>query len=255
MRTRLTWAALFAAAFVCTWFLPSPAFAANLDQLLPNVDAAAPPASGANLALRILILMTVLSLLPAIVLTMTAYTRIVIVFSFLRQALGIQGMPPTQVLTGMALFLTAFIMTPVAKEMNTVAIEPLVAEKITIMEALEKGSVPLASFMLAQTNPDDLRLFYDISNRERPASREEVAFVVLVPSFILSEIRTAFQMGFLVLIPFMVIDIVVSSILMALGMVMLPPALIALPVKVVVFVLIDGWGLVIGSLARSFGTS
>lgn len=208
---------------------------------------------GATTALRVLLVMTVLSLLPALVLTMTAFTRIIIVFSFLRQALGIQGMPPNQVLTGMALFLTAFIMAPVATQVHEQAIAPMLAEEVSATEALERGSEPLAAFMLEHVDDEDLRLFYDISERPRPATRADVDFVVLVPAFVLGEVRTAFEMGFLVLIPFMVIDLVVSSILMAMGMVMLPPALITLPVKVMVFVLVDGWGLVIGSLVRSFG--
>jgi flagellar biosynthetic protein FliP len=216
------------------------------------VDPAAPPASGAQTALRILVMMTVLSMLPAIVLTMTSFTRIIIVFSFLRQALGIQGMPPNQLLTGMALFLTAFIMAPVAEEIHTVAIEPLGREEIDTMAAVQRATEPLSKFMLAHTDDEDLRLFYDVSDRPRPATREDVDFIVLVPAFVLSEVRTAFEMGFLVLIPFMVIDLVVSSILMAMGMMMLPPALVTLPVKIMVFVLVDGWGLIIGSLVRSF---
>jgi flagellar biosynthetic protein FliP len=206
----------------------------------------------ATTALRVLLVMTALSLIPAVVLTMTSFTRIIIVFTFLRQALGIQNMPPNQVLTGMALFLTAFIMAPVAAQIHEEAIAPLTADQITATQALERGSKPLAEFMLAHVDDEDLRLFYDISDRPRPATRADVDFVVLVPAFILGEVRTAFEMGFLVLIPFMVIDLVVSSILMAMGMVMLPPALIALPVKVMVFVLVDGWGLVIASLVRSF---
>jgi flagellar biosynthetic protein FliP len=152
----------------------------------------------------------------------------------------------------MALFLTAFIMAPVAADVHEKAIAPLMAEQISTTDAMQRGSQPIAAFMLKHVDDEDLRLFYDISDRPRPATRAEVDFVVLVPAFVLGEVRTAFEMGFLVLIPFMVIDLVVSSILMAMGMVMLPPALITLPVKVMVFVLVDGWGLVIGSLVRSF---
>lgn len=217
-----------------------------------DFDAAAPPASGAQTALRVLLMMTVLSLLPALVLTMTSFTRIIIVFTFLRQALGIQGMPPNQVLTGMALFLTAFIMTPVAQDIHRDALQPFSVDQISATEAVTRATRPLSRFMLAQTSDQDLRLFYDISERPRPATRADVDFVVLVPAFVLSEVRTAFEMGFLVLVPFLVIDVVVSSVLMAMGMMMLPPALVSLPVKVMVFVLVDGWGLIIGSLARSF---
>lgn len=231
---------------------PIDAAAALAAAPLQDFDAAVPPASGAQTALRVLLMMTVLSLLPALVLTMTSFTRIMIVFTFLRQALGIQGMPPNQVLTGMAMFLTAFIMTPVAEEIHKNAVEPLTAQQISTTEALVRAAEPLSHFMLQQTSDEDLRLFYEISKRPRPSTRADVDFVVLVPAFVLSEVRTAFEMGFLVLIPFLIIDIVVSSILMAMGMMMLPPALVSLPVKVMVFVLVDGWGLIIGSLARSF---
>jgi len=215
-------------------------------------DPATPPASGAQTALRILVMMTVLSLLPSLILTMTCFTRIIIVFSFLRQALGIQGMPPNQIMVGMALFLTMFIMAPVASKIQEQSIDPYSANQITIQEALTRVKVPLTEFMLSQTADKDLQLFLNLSKQERPASRAEVPFAVIVPAFTLSEVRTAFQMGFLVLMPFMVIDLIVSSVLMALGMMMLPPALIALPLKVMIFVLADGWSLIIGSLARSF---
>jgi len=226
--------------------------AAELAGGFGSLEELAAPASGAQTALRVLIMMTLLSLLPALVLTMTCFTRIMIVFTFLRQALGVQGMPPTQVLTGLALFLTAFIMAPVAERMYADAIEPLGRGAITATEAFERGQEPLATFMLEHCSDDDLRLFYEISGHARPQSRKDVDFVVLAPAFILGEIRTGFQMGFLVMVPFLVIDLVVSSILMAMGMMMLPPALVALPVKVMVFVLVDGWGLIVGSLARSF---
>ncbi len=218
---------------------------------VPGPSAETAPASGARSALQILVLMTVLSLLPAIVLTMTCFTRIIIVFSFLRQALGLPGAPPTQVLTGMAIFLTLFVMAPVFGEINTRAIEPLQRDEITTTEALARGSHPLAQFMLRQTSDDDLRMMYEIAQRPRPATRDEVSLVVLIPAYTLSEVRTAFTMGFLVLIPFLVIDLVVSSVLMAMGMVMLPPALVTLPLKVLVFILADGWGLIVQSLIRS----
>ncbi len=222
------------------------------DAVANFVEDGAAPTGGAGTALRLLVVMTALSLLPAIVLTMTSFTRIIIVFTFLRQALGIQGMPPNQVLTGMALFLTAFIMAPVATEIHEEAMGPLLEERISVTEAMAAGSAPLRTFMLEEVDDEDLRLFYDVSKRPRPATRADVDFVVLVPAYVLSEVRTAFEMGFLVLVPFMVIDLIVSSTLMAMGMVMLPPALISLPIKVMVFVLVDGWGLVIGSLVRSF---
>jgi len=226
------------------------------DALAPGTSAGAdaPPASGARSALQILVLMTVLSLLPAVALTMTCFTRIIIVFSFLRQALGVPGAPPNQVLSGMAIFLTLFVMAPVFADINARAIEPLQRDEITMTEAFERGSVPLADFMLRHTSDEDLRMMYDISERPRPATREDVSLIVLIPAYTLSEVRTAFTMGFLVLIPFLVIDMVVSSVLMAMGMVMLPPALVTLPLKVLVFVLADGWGLIVHSLVRSLVT-
>jgi len=227
------------------------AIVAALDPSAPAPSADAAPASGARSALQILVLMTVLSLLPAIALTMTCFTRIIIVFSFLRQALGLPGAPPNQVLTGMAIFLTLFVMAPVFGEINTRAIEPLQRDEISTTEALARGSQPLAQFMLRQTSDDDLRMMYEIAQRPRPATRDEVSLVVLIPAYTLSEVRTAFTMGFLVLIPFLVIDLVVSSVLMAMGMVMLPPALVTLPLKVLVFILADGWGLIVQSLVRS----
>jgi len=219
---------------------------------LGGVDPSASAASGAQLALRVLVMMTALSLLPAIVLTMTCFTRIIIVFSFLRQALGVQGMPPNQVMTGMAIFLTLFVMAPVGERIMEEAVGPVSRDEITLTEAVVRAQTPLAEFMLAHTRDEDLRLLYDVAERPRPRTRADVDFIVLVPAFTLSEVRTAFQMGFLVLVPFLVIDLVVSSVLMAMGMVMLPPALVTLPLKVMVFVLADGWGLIIASLVRSF---
>ncbi len=261
MRARhAAWALALGAVFLApAWALASePGTTADLAQAAGSVlqvaDPQAPPASGARTALRILLVMTALSLLPAIILTMTCFTRIIIVFSFLRQALGVQGMPPNQVMTGMALFLTLFVMAPVGQQIHEQALSPLMDEAIPAEVALERAKAPLSEFMLAHTRDQDLRLFYDVSKRPRPASRKDVSFLVLVPAYTLSEVRTAFQMGFLILVPFMVIDLVVSSILMAMGMVMLPPALIALPLKVMVFVLTDGWGLIIHSLVRSLHT-
>lgn len=197
-------------------------------------------------------MMTALSLLPALVLTMTCFTRIIIVFSFLRQSLGIQGMPPNQVMMGMALFLTAFIMAPIGERMYADAFEPLSENRITVETAIDRAKEPLAEFMLQHTSDEDLRLFYDVSNRPRPKTRSDVSMLVLVPAFTMSEVRTAFQMGFLVLLPFLVVDLVISSVLMAMGMMMLPPTLIALPFKVMIFVLADGWGLVVKALVKSF---
>jgi flagellar biosynthesis protein FliP len=231
-----------------------PAAVAQAVDPLPQ-PGTTPPASGAGTALQVLVLMTVLSLLPAIALTMTCFTRIIIVFSFLRQALGLPGAPPNQVLTGMALFITAFVMAPTMTQVYERAIVPLQAEEIGTAEALDRASKPMVAFMLRHTSDEDLRLFHDVADRPRPASREDVSLLVVVPAFTLSEVRTAFTMGFLILVPFLVIDLVVSSVLMAMGMVMLPPALVTLPLKVLVFVLADGWGLVIGSLVKGLTTS
>jgi flagellar biosynthetic protein FliP len=244
--------ALVALAMALTLLASGLALAADVAVTGPNAPIPPPPASGAQTALRILALMTVLSLLPSIVLTMSCFTRIIIVFSFLRQALGVQGMPPNQVLVGMALFLSAFIMSPVATRVHEDAITPLMDDQISVSEAFERTKIPMAKFMLAHTHDEDLRLFVELSRAPVPATRNDVAFTSLVPAFVLSEIRTAFQMGFLVLLPFMVIDLVVSSVLMAMGMMMLPPALIALPLKIMIFVLADGWSLLVASLARSF---
>lgn len=215
-------------------------------------DPGANDDSGAQTALRILIMMTVLSLLPSLILTLTCFTRIIIVFSFLRQALGIQGMPPNQIMVGMALFLSAFIMKPTVTEIYDDAFVPYSNHEITIQDALERAKLPVSEFMLEQTAGKDIELFLELSDSERPDARTETPFLILAPAFILSELRTSFQMGFLVLLPFMVVDLIVATILMAMGMMMLPPALIALPLKIMIFVLADGWTLTIGSLSRSF---
>lgn len=215
-------------------------------------DPGANDNAGAQSALRILIMMTVLSLLPSLILTLTCFTRIIIVFSFLRQALGIQGMPPNQIMVGMALFLSAFIMTPTATELYEDAFVPYSNHEITIQDALVRAKDPVADFMLEQTSGKDIELFLGLSRSETPDAREDTPFLVLAPAFILSELRTAFQMGFLILLPFMVVDLIVATVLMAMGMMMLPPALIALPIKIMIFVLADGWTLTISSLTRSF---
>lgn len=215
-------------------------------------DPGSKDGAGAQTALRILIMMTVLSLLPSLILTLTCFTRIIIVFSFLRQALGIQGMPPNQIMVGMALFLSAFVMAPTATRIYDEAVIPYTNDQISIQDAVVRAKTPVAEFMLDQTSGKDIELFLELSHQDRPESREDTPFVSLAPAFILSELRTAFQMGFLVLLPFMVVDLIVASILMAMGMMMLPPALIALPLKIMIFVLADGWTLTIASLTRSF---
>jgi flagellar biosynthetic protein FliP len=203
--------------------------------------------------LRIVLLLTVLTLAPAIIVMMTSFTRVVIVLSFLRQSLGAQQMPPNQVVVGLSLFLSLFIMAPTWTRIQTEALEPYMAEKIDQKSAFSRAEAPLREFMFAQTREKDLELFINMSKMDRPQSREDVPTHVLIPSFIVSELNTAFQMGFMLYLPFLVIDMVVSSILMAMGMMMLPPMTISLPFKLLLFVMVDGWGLVVGSIVKSFG--
>lgn len=203
--------------------------------------------------LRIVIMLTVLSLAPAILIMMTSFTRIVVVLGFVRQALGTQQMPPNQLLVGLALFLSFFVMAPTFKEISSGAIEPFLGEKIDQKTALERAEAPLREFMFAQTREKDLELFLSLSKSEKPRDRAGVPTYALVPAFVISELKTAFQIGFMVYLPFLVLDMVVSSVLMAMGMMMLPPAVISLPFKLLLFVLVDGWELVVGSLVRSFG--
>ncbi len=206
------------------------------------------------LNLQTLLLLTSLTFLPAIVLMMSSFTRIIIVLSLLRLALGTQSSPPNQVLLGLALFLTFFIMSPVIDRVYNDAYVPFSEDKITIMEAADKASVPLKSFMLHQTRETDLALFVEISGSEEIESRDKVPLKILVPAYITSELKTAFQIGFVIFIPFLIIDLVVSSVLMAMGMMMLSPMIISLPFKLMLFVLVDGWHLIIGSLTQSFYT-
>jgi flagellar biosynthetic protein FliP len=207
-----------------------------------------------TVTIQILALMTLLSLLPAIIMMMTAFTRIIVVMAILRQALGLQQTPSNQVVLGMSIFLTAFIMMPVFDKVNEVAIQPYLNETIKPLEALERATEPMKEFMLAQTRETDLNLFVRISGRKDLLSPDETPLHILIPAFVTSELKTAFQIGFLLFIPFLIIDLVVASILMAMGMMMLSPIIISLPFKIMLFVLIDGWALVMGTLANSFGT-
>lgn len=201
---------------------------------------------------KIALLLTLLTLTPAILMMMTSFTRLIISFHFLRQAMGVQGVPPNQVIIGISLFLTLFIMSPVGVKINEVALKPYNAGQITEMEALNRSVEPLKEFMLKQTREKDLALFYQLSNNKRPMNKKEVNMVVLIPAFILSELKTAFQIGFLLYIPFLIIDIVVASILVALGMIFLPPIMVSLPFKIVLFIIADGWTLLMGSMLKSF---
>ena len=205
-----------------------------------------------SLTLQILALMTMLTFLPSIVIMMTSFTRIIIVLSILRQALGLQQSPSNQVLIGLALFLSLFIMTPVLDKINNDALQPYLNDQMTSREAFDKAQVPLHSFMLEQTRIKDLNSFMEFANIhvDKP---EEVPMRVLIPAFMISELKTAFQIGFMIFLPFLVIDLVVASILMAMGMMMLSPMIISLPFKLMLFVMVDGWGLIMGSLVNSFG--
>jgi len=203
--------------------------------------------------IKILLLLTVLSLAPAILVMATCFTRIVVVLSLLRQALGLSTMPPNQVVVGLALFLTFFVMSPVWQQVNQEAIQPYMAHEISEREAMIKAMAPVRSFMLKQTREKDLGLFIDISKSARPRNTSEIPMLVIVPAFVTSELKTAFQIGFFIYIPFLILDMVVSSVLLSMGMMMLPPMMIVLPFKLLLFVLVDGWYLLVGSLVKSFG--
>ncbi|MCE0922347.1 flagellar type III secretion system pore protein FliP [Pseudomonas alloputida] len=206
-----------------------------------------------SVSLQILLIMTALSFIPAFVILMTSFTRIIIVFSILRQALGLQQTPSNQLLTGMALFLTMFIMAPVFDRVNQDALQPYLKEQMTTQQAIDKAQGPLKDFMLAQTRQSDLDLFMRLSKRTDIAGPDQVPLTILVPAFVTSELKTAFQIGFMIFIPFLIIDMVVASVLMAMGMMMLSPLIISLPFKIMLFVLVDGWALIMGTLASSFG--
>ncbi|MGM9951524.1 MAG: flagellar type III secretion system pore protein FliP [Lysinibacillus sp.] len=203
-------------------------------------------------SVKLLILLTVLSLAPSILILMTSFARIVIVLSFTRTALATNQMPPNQVIIGLALFLTFFIMAPTFQQVNEQALQPLFDEEIGLEEAYERASLPFKEFMAKHTRQKDLELFMEYNQAERPESIEDIPLTLLVPAFALSEIKTAFQMGFMIFIPFLVIDMIVASTLMAMGMMMLPPVMISLPFKILLFVLVDGWYLIMKSLLQSF---
>ncbi|MBX2809940.1 MAG: flagellar type III secretion system pore protein FliP [Cellvibrionaceae bacterium] len=206
-----------------------------------------------SVSIQILAMMTALTFLPAVLLMMTSFTRIIIVFAILRQALGLQQSPSNQILVGMSLFLTLFIMGPVFQQLNEDVVQPYMSQEITSKQALADAANPFRQFMLAQTRENDLSLFLKISNHNAVNSVEEVPMLVLIPAFITSELKTAFQIGFILFIPFLVIDIVVASVLMAMGMMMLSPLIISLPFKIMLFVLVDGWAMLMGTLAASYG--
>jgi flagellar biosynthetic protein FliP len=209
-------------------------------------------AGGLSPPLRIIALLTFLSLLPAIILTMTSFVRTVVVLSFLRQGMGTQQTPPTQVVVGLALFITAFTMSPVAKQIRATALDPYTNGTLTDVQAMDAAVAPIRDFMLRQTRQADLELFYSATKIELPKTPADVPLIIAIPAFIVSELTTAFQMGVTVLLPFLVVDLAVASLLMSMGMMMVPPSTLALPLKLLLFILADGWNLVVGSLLQSF---
>ncbi|WP_291986192.1 flagellar type III secretion system pore protein FliP [Luteitalea sp.] len=234
---------------VVVWLLlAAPVLAQGTDATRIDIDGI----GAVSAPLQVVLLLTLLSFIPAILMTMTAFTRIVIVFHFLRQALGTQEAPSNQILIGLALFLTVFVMAPVGEQVNEAAVQPALRNEITVTQALERGTPPLRAFMLKQTREADLALFVELGKVARPATPDALPMRVVVPAFILSEIKTGFQMGFYLFVPFLLIDLVVSTTLLSMGMLQLPPAMISLPFKIMLFVMIDGWNLLVSSLVRSF---
>lgn len=230
-------------------------YAAPTNVQIPNVsisvDGAKTPKEYVD-NIKLIILLTSLTFIPALVLLMTSFTRIIVVLGFVRNALSTQQSPPNQVLIGLAIFMTLFIMAPVYSQVNDKAVQPYLKGQITQEQAIEIGSKPVKDFMLNQTREKDIALFYKTAKMEKPKDRYDVPFNVLIPAFVISELTTAFQMGFMIFIPFIVIDMVVASVLMSMGMFMLPPVSISLPFKILLFVLADGWHIVVSSLIQSF---
>lgn len=225
--------------------------AQGLPKITLGLDQAESP-EDISTTLQILLLMTVLTLAPAILILMTSFTRIIVVFFFVRQALGTNQMPPNQLLIGLALFLTVFIMGPTIQQINEQAFQPYMNEEITQQEAFTEAMAPLRKFMAGQTREKDMGLFMKISGIAKPKNLSEVPNTVLIPSFVISELHTAFQIGFVLYIPFLVIDMVVAGVLMSMGMMMLPPVMISLPFKILLFILVDGWNLLVGSVVQGF---
>lgn len=228
-------------------------FAATNPFTLPNMslEVGGDDPEGLSVAIQIIMFLALLTFLPAILIMMTSFTRLIVVFSLLKQAMGTQQVPPNQILIGLALFLTLFIMSPVLEEIKVNALDPYLANSISQEEALSTGLEPLRNFMLRQTREKDLALFVELSGESRPEGPSDLSTKILIPAFIISELKTAFQIGFLIYIPFLVIDMVVASVLMSMGMMMLPPIMISLPFKLMLFVLVDGWYLMVGSLVNS----
>jgi flagellar biosynthesis protein FliP len=230
----------------------APALGAAPQAIGVQFAAQGPEVQELSSALKIVLVLTFIGLIPGLLVAVTSFTRIIIVLSMLRQALGMQETPPNMVLTGLALFLTLFTMLPVAQEVNEKALEPYLSDSISIQDAARGAAVPLRDFMVRHTREQDLSLMVEISGSPAPATVEEINFAHLVPAFMLSELRTAFQIGFVIFLPFLLVDLVVSSVLMSMGMLMVPPIVISLPIKILMFVLVDGWALVVRSLVGGF---
>ncbi len=250
-----------ALAFALLWVLPAFAVAQTAPTAptvpVPNINIGLGQTNNPQQvvgALQILLLLTVLTLAPTLLVMVTSFTRIIVVLSFVRTAMGTQSTPPNQVLVGLALLLTFFVMNPVIKQINNDAVQPYVQKKISQSVALDRAAQPLRTFMFKQTREKDIQLFYSISKEPRPASQKDVPTYLLVPAFVLSELKTAFEIGFAVYIPFIIIDMVTASILLSMGMMMIPPVIISLPFKVLIFILVDGWDLIVSALFQSFHT-
>lgn len=242
---------LFTLLLAVLWNAP----AANAQVVIPGIDVGVRTSDNpedVSSSLQIIMILTVLSLAPSILILMTSFTRIVIVLSFVRNALSLQQMPPTQVLIGLALFLTMFVMYPTFTQINDQALQPYLNGQLSQTQALEQAAVPLKQFMAKQTREQDLRLFLDFRKQPMPSTVEEIPITTLVPAYTISELKTAFQIGFMIFIPFLILDMVVSSVLMSMGMMMLPPVMISLPFKILLFVMVDGWYLVIKSLLSGY---
>jgi flagellar biosynthetic protein FliP len=262
--TRRSWLVVLGfalAAIFCAW---APAFAQNVPGptaptapsiTIPRVNIGITPAtkpSDVALSLQILLLLTVVTLAPTLLVMVTSFTRIIVVLSFVRTALATQQVPPTNVLVGLSLILTFFVMKPVIDDVNKNALQPYLGNKISQSVALDRAQVPLRAFMFKQTREKDIAVFYSVSHETRPAKQEDVPTHLLVPAFVISELKTAFEIGFAIYIPFIVVDMVVASVLLAMGMMMIPPVIISLPFKILLFLLVDGWNLTVSALVASY---
>jgi flagellar biosynthesis protein FliP len=255
MGSRKTFAWMGIALLLAILVLPSPALAQKPDNAatLLSIDMDQNTQSGkVGVVMQIFLLLTVLSLAPSILVMVTSFTRVAIVLSLLRQAIGSNQLPPNQIIIGLSLFLTFFIMTPVWQAVHQDALKPYLADEITGQEALSKAIQPVRKFMMRQTREKDLAMLVDVAKLDRPRNKDDVPIQVLIPAFIMSELKTAFQIGFMLYVPFLIIDMVVASVLLSMGMMMLPPVMVSLPFKLMIFVLTDGWFMIVGSLVKSF---